>query len=174
MRIEQRYLLQGGSVLLFAGVNAVSIAAVDAGEAGALLVLGGLCAVAAAVHAVIWGPEALTSALLLSLPPLFVLAADGTGSWLIGPLAALLLLAGELNAVGWEFPGGGASSLLMRRRVSGAALLAGGGAAASVAVLAAAGLGPSLSGLAALIAAAGALAALGWVIFGRGAVEGNR
>lgn len=163
-----RHLLRGSSVALFALVNGVAVLTGDGRGAAPLLAICGAMAVAAAAQAVVWGPEGLTPALLLSLPPLLALAAAGPGSWLIGPLAALLLLASELNAAGWEFRGAEAGGLLVRRRVASAARLAGGGIAASVLVMGAAGMGPSIEGTAVVVVAAAALAGSGWIIFGRG------
>jgi hypothetical protein len=164
--LERRYLLQGISVLLFTVANSVAISMVDAGDARPVLILSGIGAVAAAVHVMVWGTEALTPALLLSLPPLLMLGGGEGVAWLIAPLASLLLLASELAVTGWELRDVNSHEPLLKRRLTGAGFLAGGGTAASLLVMAVAGAGPSLGGTAAVVLAAGALAALGWVLFG--------
>lgn len=68
-------------------------------------------------------PRDIGFALLFTLPPLIALTADGSPTWLIGPLAALLLLAGELNALSWACQAAGTMSPVKRRRLARAGQL---------------------------------------------------
>jgi hypothetical protein len=92
------------------------------------------------------------------------LAADASPTWLIGPLAAVLLVAGELNALSWELQGRKPLDAARRRRllqIGGLGVL---GVAAAALVAAAAAV-PGPSGLAAVLLATVAFAALGGVLF---------
>lgn len=166
MRTALHLPLSAASVGLLALVNGVALALVTAGDAGPALWMYGLLAVAAGVHAVVWEPEGLVAALLLSLGPLGALALGDRMGWMAGPLAALLLLAAELNAASWEFRGRGPFADVVRRRLASALRLAAGGAVVAVVVVVAAGVGPSLGGTLSVLVAAAAVAGLGWVVFG--------
>lgn len=166
MRIAPHLSLSAASVALFLVVNGLALIFVTGGDAGPALWMYGILAVAAGIHAVIWEPEGLVAALLLSLGPLGALALSDQHGWVAGPLAALLLLAAELNAASWEFRGRGPFLMIARRRVASALRLAAGGAVAAVIVVVAAGVGPPLGGTLSMLAAAAAVAGLGWVLFG--------
>lgn len=169
MRIAPHLRFSATSAALFLAVNGAALMLVSAGDAGPALWLYGLLAVAAAVHAVIWEPEGLVAAMLLSLGPLGALALSDRLGWMAGPLAALLLLAAELNAASWEFRGRGPFVEVARRRVAGALRLAVAGAVAAVVVVVAAGVGPPLGGTLSVLVAAAAVAGLAWVVFGAAA-----
>lgn len=62
----------------------------------------GVLALAAALQSATSDPAALAPSLLLSLPPVVALVADGSPTWMIAPLGTALLMAGELNALSWE------------------------------------------------------------------------
>lgn len=130
------------------------------------LLLCGALAVIAAAQAATLDPSDLTPALLLSLPPVIALLADGSPTWMIGPLGALLLVAGELNVLSWESQGIGPASGA-RRRLLNTTRLAGLGLAAALPV-ALLDAGQWLSGTTAVLLAAGAIAGLGALVFGRG------
>lgn len=166
MTVPARLVLPFCSVALFAVVNLAAISLVGASDARPVLLVCGVLAVAAAVQSFVWDSEGLGAAVLLSLPPLLAVG-TGQAAWLIGPLGAMLLLAGELNAAGREFGGAKSTGALARRRVASATVLAAAGIAGSVVVVGAAGFGPSIGGTAALVVAAGALAGLGYLFFGR-------
>jgi hypothetical protein len=150
-----RIVLGAGSVVLLA--TAVGIAlALGPDRARPLLLLCGALAVAVVVHSALVEPADITPALLLALPPVAALAADGSPSWLIGPLATLLLLAAELSVVGWRWRGRGPLSPVQRRRLFDLAVLGLLAMVASLAVGAAVLAGSPGPALAAL--GAGALA----------------
>lgn len=79
-------------------------------------------------------PRDLNAALLLSLPPVAALLAEGSPTWLIGPLATLLLVASELNALSWACERAAPMTGVQRGRLRDVARL---GALAFVASLAA-------------------------------------
>jgi hypothetical protein len=128
-----RIVLGAGSVVLLA--TAVGIAlAFGPDRARPLLLLCGALAVAVAIHSTLVEPADITPALLLALPPVAALAADVSPSWLIGPLATLLLLAAELSVLGWRWRGRGPLSPVQRRRLFDLAVLGLLAMAASLAV----------------------------------------
>lgn len=162
-----RWSLPGGSALLIALVNAVAVAAGPVGDAHLALLACGLAAAAVGLQSAFWDSDTLGLALLLSVPPIVPLVASEVGQWLIGPMGALLLVAAELNLLGWEARRRGPSWRGMGSRATQIGMLGGAGMGASLAV-AAVGLGSPVGGLAALLVAAAALAILARVLFGRG------
>jgi hypothetical protein len=169
MKIPPRTALAAGSVAIIAAVNVTGMA-LGPSQMHMQLFLAIFTAVAivVSVQSVTWDPAILLTALLLSLPAVIALLADGSPTWLIGPLAALLLVAAELNALSWKLHGAKSVDAAARRRVLEIGTLGGLGLLAALAVgLVAAG--PSLAGVAAVLTAATALAALGYVVFGRSA-----
>ena len=91
------------------------------------LLLCAFFATVAAFHGVTSNPRDLAAALFLALPPVAALAAEGSPAWLIGPLAALLLLGGELCALAWTCEGSRPLNDVQRRRLrasGGLALMA--------------------------------------------------
>lgn len=164
--VPPRVALGIGSVAIVA-VVVVAAAALAPEEARPWLLLSGVLAVVAGVQGVASDPSDLATALLLSLPPVIALVADGSPTWMIGPLGALLLVAGELNVLSWECQVARPIGPVNRRRLVSTGQLASMGVAASLAV----GLvarGPWPGGMAAAAVAAAALAALGGVVFRRG------
>ncbi len=132
-----------------------------------LLYASAAAATLTAVLAVMSSGEAIAGAYLFSLPAVLVLLATDAGRWLIGPLGALLLLAGELSAWSWEYAGVvPADPEVMSQRGLDVARLAGFGLLASVAV-SVAGLGRLPGGSAAVVVAAVAVAALARLTFAR-------
>jgi hypothetical protein len=93
-----------GSVALVALVNVGALAATPPGS-GTWLTMFAVLAVAAAIQSALWDASDLVLALLFSIPPVAALAAYPGRAWLIAPLAAALLVAGELNSLGWELRG---------------------------------------------------------------------
>ena len=110
-------------------------------------------------------PSALTWALLASAPPVMALVSGRSTDWLVAPLAALLLLAGELNALGWDLRGASDSQALSRSRLIDSARLCLAGLAAA-AIVVRIPRAPAVGGTAMILIGAAALAALGWVAFG--------
>jgi hypothetical protein len=136
-----------GSVALLA--TAVGIALALGPDRGRpLLLICGALAVAMAIHAAIVEPADITPALLLALPPVAALSADASPTWLIGPLATLLLLAAELSVLGWRWRGSGTLSPVHRRRLLDLAVLGLLAMAASLAVGAAVSVGSPAPALA--------------------------
>lgn len=164
--VPPRVVLGVGSVAIVA-VVVVAAAALAPDGARPWLLLSGVLAVVAAVQGVASDPRDLATALLLSLPPVIALVADGSPTWLIGPLGALLLVAGELNALSWECQVARPIGPVKRRRLLATGQLASIGVAASLAVGVVA-RGPWPGGTATAVVAAAALAALGGVVFRRG------
>ncbi|MQA92846.1 MAG: hypothetical protein GEU90_21920 [Gemmatimonas sp.] len=165
MKTRLRMVLAIGSVAIFVIVNAAAIALGPSGPRVVLL-LSGLAAVGFAVQSARWNRPALTSALLFSLPSIVGLVAENPPIWLVGLLGTALLMAAELNASSWSLRDGGPTEALARRDLLHIGQLGMIGLAGSLA-LGAPGLGPSLPGTAAVLLAATAIAALGWVLFGR-------
>lgn len=153
------------SVLAIAAVNAIA-AALGPDQAQALLLLCGVVAVGSAVQSVRWSPAALTSALFFSLPPVIGLLAGDSPAWLIGPVAVLLLVGSELNVLSWQCRGRGPTGVLARRRLLNIGQLGALGLVASF-VVSAVVSGPSPGGIAAVMIAAAALAAVARMTFGR-------
>jgi len=114
MRPRARWVLASAFLVVFVGAVALAVA-LGPREARVLLVALGILAVAAAVQSVTSEPRDLIPALVLALPPVIALVADGSPTWLIGPLAVLLFLAGELNTLSWECRGPFPMSAVQRR-----------------------------------------------------------
>lgn len=137
-------------------------------EAQPWLLFCGVAALIAAVQSAASDPSDLGLALLLSLPPVIFLVADGSPTWLVGPFGALLLIAGELNARSWECEGAGPVSATNWRRLKDTGQLSSLALAASLVVGAvASGLSPG--GAVAALLAATAIATAGLVVFRPGA-----
>jgi hypothetical protein len=132
-------------------------------ETRAWLFVPGFVAIALSISSVVAEPRELLASLVLGAAPLMGLAAQDASSWMIGPLAVLLLMGGELNAWGWELGGSESTGRAGRRRIVGIMRLATMGLVASLAVSVAA-RSTSFDGLVAVGLAAAALAGLGWVI----------
>lgn len=119
-------------------------------------------------------PRDLLPALVFSAAPVMALVSDGAPTWLIAPLAVLLLLGGELNAYCWESDGPEGLAREGRQRLVRIAQL---GAVALVASLAVAAAAQKawLDSTAAVAVAASALVGLAWVILpGGGAGRDER
>jgi hypothetical protein len=158
-----RWTLALASLLIFGGVLVLAVA-LGPREGRILLLAFSLLAGGAAVQSVTSEARDLIPALVLALPPVMALAAPGSPTWLIGPLAVLLFVAAELNALGWECRGPFPMSFAQRRRLLdslGLALIAFGGCLAVEAVVA----GGVAGGRLAVTAAALVLGALGLVVF---------
>lgn len=154
------------SVAIVALVNATA-AALGPDEARRMLLLCSIVALGIAGHSAAWNPAGFPAALYLSLPPVIALLADDSSTWLIGPLGALLLVAGELHALSWECRGTSPIDAMARRRLLNIGQLGALGLMASLAVaLVASGASPG--GTAAVVVAALALAALAHITFRRG------
>ncbi|MQA92908.1 MAG: hypothetical protein GEU90_22240 [Gemmatimonas sp.] len=151
------------SVAVFAIVNAAAIA-LGPSEPRAILLLCGLAAVGFAMQSASWNRPALTSALVFSLPPVVGLIAGDPPIWLLGLLGTALLIAAELNALSWALRSGG--PIDARRGLQHVGQLGVMGLAGSLGV-GLVGLAPSLGGTTGVVVGASALAALGWVLFGR-------
>lgn len=130
------------------------------------LLVSGSIAVITAIQAAASDPADLAPALLFSLPPVIALLADGSPTWLVGPLGACLLLAGELSALSWESQGTRPLSAVRQHRLRGTAQLVSLGLIASLGV-AMVGRIPSPGGTVAVVVSAAALAALARVLFRR-------
>lgn len=162
----------GRRTLALGAVTAVLIANLIAvlmggGELQWLVYASAAVATLTAVLAVVTSGEAIAGAFVFSLPAVLALLATDAGRWLIGPIGALLLLAGELSAWSWEYAGVvPAEPEVMSQRGLDVARLAGLGLLASVAV-SIAGLGRLQGGSAAVVVAAVAVAALARLTFAR-------
>lgn len=167
MRPWPRLILGSCSVAIIA-VVAVTAAALGPEAAQPWLLLSAGVAVITAVQGAASDPGDLAPALLFGLPPVIGLLADGSPTWLIGPLAVLLLVAGELNALAWESRGSGPLSTMRRHRLRSVGQLAAVGLVASLLVWMV-GQGPAPRGTVAAVVAGVALAALGGVVFRRSA-----
>lgn len=155
-----------GSAGVIVLVNVAALGLGPGGGARPVLLLCALMAGWAAYRSVTDDPRALTVALLVSVAPVVALLADGSPTWLVGPLAALLLVAGELNVLGWELRGRGATADVPRHRLAEIGKLGALGAAAALAI----GLAtpaPAFGGMPALLLAAVAFVVLAGVLFGR-------
>ena len=118
----RRVILGAGSVALPA--IAIGMALAFGPNSGrSLLLLCGVFAVALAAKSAFMDPADITPALLLALPPVAALAADGSPTWLMGPLAALLLLGAELTMIGWRLRGSRPLSMVQKRRLGDLATL---------------------------------------------------
>jgi hypothetical protein len=160
-----RAVLGGWSVAIIA-VVVFTASAVGPGNMRLWLLLCSAIAVGAALQSVALDPPDLTTALLFSLGPLLGLLADGSPAWLIGPLAALLLLAAELNALSWACQADGSMNARHQRRLRSAGWLAALAFAAASVVSAVAHV-PAAGGTLSLILAVALLAALGGWLFPR-------
>lgn len=163
MKRLPRILVASASVGLILTVAVTGIALAPEG-AERWLFLSALVAVIAAIQGVATDPADLAAALLFSLPPVLALLTEGSPTWLIGPLGALLLLAAELSALSWECQGDNPLTTLTGRRLIGIAGLA---LVGLVAALVVGSVAPrvSLGGTAAVAVAAVALAAIGGAVF---------
>lgn len=132
-------------------------------QATVLLSVVGLVAIGMSISSVVAEPRELLAALVLGAAPVMGLAGAGGSAWMIGPLAVLLLVGGELNAWSWELGGTVSEERDARRRLTSIMRVAVIGLFSSLAVTIAAQstLG---GGLVAVTVAALALAGLGWVI----------
>lgn len=151
------------AILAAAGLTAVAVGPSDSRLWLAFCVV---FAVATAVQAVASEPRELTAALLFSLPPVISLVAEGSPTWLVGPLGVSLLLAGELNALSWDFRGRGVGGAVPVRRLERVGLLTALAFAAVLTVAAASEIS-ILGGTTAFALAAVALTVLGEVLFRR-------
>lgn len=163
--LPPRLLLAAGSVISIAFV-AFSAAIVAPVGLRFLLLLCAAVAVGAALQSALLDPMDLMTALLLSLPPVIALVAPGAPTWLIAPFGALLLLAGELNALGWECAPDGPLDAAQRRRLGASLQLAALGLVAALAV-GFVPLGQVPGGAVVAVLAAAALAAFGGALFRR-------
>lgn len=162
MTRRSRAALATASVCAVAAVVIVSLALGPRANRGWQL-LPGLVAVALSISSVVAEPRELLGAMVFGAGPVMGLAAAGSPSWLIGPLAVLLLVGGELNALSWEVGGGESAQSDGSRRIVNILRLAGLGLVASLAVGVAARL-PLLDGFVAVGMGAAALAGLAWMI----------
>jgi hypothetical protein len=149
-----RRLLAASSVALFAAVAVLAVLAGPAAWRGWLVASAGL-ALIAALQSVAADPRDLAPALLLTLLPVLGLMADGAPTWLVAPLAVLLLTASELGALSWDCRGAATMTPAARAQLLAIAPLAGIGLLAALL----AGLVARLPVPAAGIALAGAAAA---------------
>jgi hypothetical protein len=153
-----RLVLAAASVALFAAVAVLAVPAAPtswriwlAGSAGLALI--------AALQSVAADPRDVAAALLLSLPPVLALLAHGSPTWLVGPLAVLLLVASEMGALSWDCQGAVGLTPAARARLLGIAPLAGLGLLGALLVGIVARVPIPATGLA--LAAAAAAAAMG-------------
>jgi len=120
--LVRRVILGAGSVALPA--IAIGMALAFGPVSGrALLLLCGVLAVALIAKSAVMDPADIIPALLLALPPVAALAADGSPGWLIGPLATVLLVGAELNVIGWRLRGSRPLSMVQKRRLGDLATL---------------------------------------------------
>lgn len=162
MKPSGRLVLASASVATFvlAQVLALSVGP----DVGPWLDLCVLFAVATCIEAVAADTRALAAAMLLGLPAVVALVAEGSPTWMMGPLGALLLVSGELNALSWKWVGGAPPPGLRRRLLVDSASLAGLGLGASLVVSAVAGAAPE-GGTLMVAVAAGAFAGVGAMAF---------
>jgi hypothetical protein len=121
-------------------------------------------AAAFAVQSVVSDPADLTLAMLLCAAPILTLLGEGAPGWLIGPLAVMLLVGGELNALSWASQGGEALGVVGRRRLAASLRLAGTALVAALGVTALGELWVSGRGVVFVVGVAG-LAGLAAVVF---------
>ncbi len=166
MKLAARWVLASASLALFVGVLLLAVVH-GPREARLLLLAFAALAGGAAVQSLTSEPRDLIPALVLALPPVMALAAPGSPTWLIGPLAVLLLLAGELNALSWDCRGPFPMSAVQRHRLldTGVLVLLG---LVGVLVVEAVVVGGVAGGRIAVALAALALGSLGLVMFQRG------
>lgn len=119
-----RRLLAAGSCALIVVAAAVGVVGTP-GESGVLVLIVAIAVIVFAIQAAISDPSDLSVALLLSAWPVLAILEETPDSWLIGPLAVLLLLAGELNALSWASQGQEPLNAIARRRLAASFRLAG-------------------------------------------------
>lgn len=163
MMKQPRVVLASGSVSIITVVVVVA-AALGPNETQPWLLFCGVAALVAAVQSATSDPADVAYALLLSLPPVIALVAEGSPTWLVGPFGALLLVAGELNALSWACEGAGPMSARNRRRLLSTGQISSLGLAASL-VVGAVAPGPWPGGTAAALSAATAVAMVGLIVF---------
>jgi hypothetical protein len=164
--IRPRLLLGASSVALLASVT-LTAASLGPEIGRPVMTISALVAIGFAIQSAAWDSRVLPSALLFSLPPVVSLLGADAPTWLIGPMGALLLVGVELNAVSWLMPAMGPLDPLTRSRLLSIGGIGGLGLAASPAVWWV-GSAPVGGGIAGVVVAALALAALAFVMFGRG------
>jgi len=157
-----RYVLQMASVCAVAAAVFVAIAN-GTQPASTWLLFPGLTAIALSVSSAVADPRELLPALVLGAAPVMGLAHPAAPHWLIGPLAVLLFVAGELNAWSWELVGHDPTGRDDRRRLMGIARSATTGLVAAF-VLSLVARSTLLDGLAAVALASVALAGVGWIV----------
>ncbi len=158
-----RHALAAASVSALAGAVLIALAA-GTSPHRVWLGISGLLGVALTFPSLVTDPRDLLPALVFCVPPVIALAGDPGTTWLIGPLAVLLLVGAELGAASWEAEGKRASrgaGVQRTRRIGQLAALSLVGA---VAVTFAARL-VWLESTVAVVVAAGALAGLAGVTF---------
>lgn len=170
--------MRAAHVLGVAAVGVVAIVAAFAlaltpGESNAWVPFLGLLAAAAMIQSVVSEPNDLTAALLLALPLAGVVGSQPSTAWLVAPLGALLLLAGELNAVAWDTRGRDPGPGVARSRLGEIGILTGIGLVVAVLVGGAALLPFPTGALGVLLGSAG-VAGVGWVVFGSGSRNDRR
>lgn len=165
MTMQARTVVSACSVGLFAIVN-LSAALLASPDATSWLMLCAALAIAAAMQSVAWEPADLLVATTLSLVPLIGLVSGGGSVVLVGVLGVLLLGAAELNVLSWEMEGAGPVGATLRRRLVSLARLGYLGVVAVLGVLVVARL-PFVSGMTAVVVAAGAVVVLARLVFGR-------
>lgn len=158
-----RALLAAAAVAAVVLVDAVAIV-VGTPDARLLLCFSSAVAVALTVHGVTSKPVSIGWGLVLGAPPVVALLTHGRPSWLIGPLAAVLLLAGELGSLSWELRGAMPDEVLVRHRLMNVVRLGMVAMAAAVAI-GLVNLIPSPGGTAAVVVAALALAIVARITF---------
>ncbi len=158
-----RVLFGWGSVVLVILVVGIALTASPTGVRWWLAVVG-VVGVLMAVPAAFSDPRELTPALVLSLAPVAVLLFGDATSWLVPPLASLLLVAAELNAMGWA--GQGTRVDAVPRRLAQAGMLGVLGLAGAAVVLAL-GQRSWLSGTVAVLVAAAAVSGVGALVLSR-------
>jgi hypothetical protein len=163
MTLRPRNMLASSSVALIASVNGMALA-LGPEHARVWLLVSGLLAIGSALQSIAWEPDDLMAALLFSLPPVIALVADGSPTWLIGPLGALLLVAAELNVLSWDYDGVAPGDDVLRQRLRSIGMLGALGLGLSLIVYAAGGL-PAPGSAVVVIIAAGAVVALGRLLF---------
>lgn len=163
--IVGRQVLATCSVALFLVVTGVAIAFAPDGAQGWLLIAG-LAAGVTAIQSVASDPRDLAPALVFSLFPVLSLLTPGSPAWLVGPLAALLVVAAELSVLSWAWQGGRPPPPLRRRRLVEVAWLGALGLAGGLAV-GVIRFGPLPGGALVALVATAALVGVGHVIFSR-------
>ena len=160
-----RLATAGASVGTIAVVVVVAVAFAPA-TLGVWLSFFALLAVALALPGVFVEPRDLTWPLLLSLPPVVALLSDGSPTWLIAPLAALLLVAAELNALSWACEGPDPDSRIRIRRLGQIGVMGVVGLGAAGVVVGVAGAGAELlDGSWAVLVSGAAIAGIGMRLF---------